>query len=388
MHGTHRHNRRAFLKASSKAAGAFALAHILSPALLADSLTKNKGATMNPTKLPFRILGKDKYALKVSALGLGCMGMSANHGAPKPEKDMIKLLHEASELGVTYFDTAEIYGPHTNEILLGKAFKDRRDKVIIGTKFGLYYPNGKQLQDSKPATIRKAIEGSLKRLNSEYIDIYTQHRGDPNTPIEEVAQTMSDLIKEGKIRHYGLSEPAAKTIEKAHKVCPVTAIQSHYSMMTRISESDGVFDICEKLGIGFVAYSPIERGFISGTMDKNTTFDKKLDSRANFPRFTQEALEANQVVIELVRQIAATKKVNGKEATPTQIALAWVLAQKPYIMPIPETTKLAHLRQNLGAVQISFSKKELEEINTALDKLKIVGERYPEGSDMANSVGL
>lgn len=398
MQDSHNTNRRDFLKTGAKVASSIALVSIGANMLFADSTqrinhaqatdsTQTKGEIINTTQLPFRILGKDSAALRVSALGLGCMGMSANHGAPKPEKEMIKLLHEAYELGVTYFDTAEIYGPHTNEILLGKAFSDRRDKVVIGTKFGLYYPNGKQRQDSKPASIRAAVEGSLKRLKSEYIDIYTQHRGDPNTPIEEVAEVMQALIKEGKIRHYGLSEPA-KTIERAHKVCPVTAIQSHYSMMTRNSESDGVFSMCEKLGIGFVAYSPIERGFISGTMDKNTTFDKKLDSRAHFPRFSKEALEANQVVIQLVREIAASKRVNDKPATPAQIALAWILAQKPYIMPISETTKLAHLQQNLGAVQISFSKQELGEINTALDKLKIVGERYPEGSDMAKSVGL
>ncbi|EFR47967.1 oxidoreductase, aldo/keto reductase family protein [Helicobacter canadensis MIT 98-5491] len=338
--------------------------------------------------MPNRILGKGNAALEVSALGLGCMGMSANHGIPPQEKDMIKLLHEAYELGVRYFDTAEIYGPHTNEILLGKAFRDRRDKVIIGTKFGLYYPFGKQQQDSSKKSILRAIDESLKRLNTDYVDLYTQHRVDTDVPIEEVADTMNELIKMGKIRHYGLSEAGANTIRRANKVCAITSIQSHYSMMMREVEDNDVLKTCEELGIGFTAYSPLERGFLGGLMNENTTFHPTLDMRSSFPRFTPEALKANQSFINYVRELAKNKKIDGKEATTAQIALAWLLAQKPFIMPIPETTKIAHLKQNLDSLKIKFSKEELMQIDSKIKTIKIVGERYPIGSDQAKSVGL
>lgn len=388
-------NRRDFLKLGAKVASSVALAGLGANMLLADSIkSQTKGENMNTTQLPFstqlpfRILGKDSATLRVSALGLGCMGMSANHGVPPEEKAMIKLLHEAYELGVRYFDTAEIYGPHTNEILLGKAFGDRRDKVVIGTKFGLYYPFNKQQQDSSKKSIFRAVDASLRRLKSEYIDLYTQHRVDTDTPIEEVADTMSELIKMGKIRHYGLSEAGAKTIAKAHRICPITSIQSHYSMMMREVEGNGVLQTCEELGIGFTAYSPLERGFLGGLMNENTRFHPTLDMRASFSRFTPEALKANQAFIKLVKDIAKSKVVDGKEATTAQIALAWLLAQKDFIMPIPETTKLAHLKQNLGALKISFSKQELQAIDLKIQEIQIVGERYPIGSDQAKSVGL
>lgn len=378
--------RRDFLRFSSKTA----LFSIImgSNMLYSNENFKNKGKNMNTQSLPFRILGKDNYGLKVSALGLGCMGMSANHGVPPPEKDMIKLLHEAFELGVSYFDTAEIYGPHTNEILLGKAFKDRRDKVVIGTKFGLYYPFGRQQQDSSKKSIFRAVDASLKRLNTDYIDLYTQHRVDTDVDIEEVADTMNELIKMGKIRHYGLSEAGAKTIRKAHKICRITSIQSHYSMMMREVEDNEVLKTCEEIGIGFTAYSPLERGFLGGLMNENTTFHPKLDMRASFPRFSKEALKANQTFINYVRDLAKSKKVDGKDATTAQIALAWLLSQKDFIMPIPETTKITHLKQNLGALKISFSKEELQEIDKKIRTIKIMGERYPVGSDQAKSVGL
>ena len=244
------------------------------------------------------------------------------------------------------------------------------------------------LQHSSKKSIFRAVDASLKRLRSEYIDLYTQHRVDTDTPIEEVADTMSELIKMGKIRHYGLSEAGAKTIAKAHRICPITSIQSHYSMMMREVESNDVLSTCEELGIGFTAYSPLERGFLGGLMNENTRFHPELDMRASFPRFTPEALKANQVFIEYVREVAKVKRVQGKEASTAQIALAWLLAQKPFIMPIPETTKLAHLKQNLGALQISFSKEELQEIDTRIKAIKIVGERYPVGSAQAKSVGL
>ena len=296
MKNTHKDSRRIFLQNTGKVIASVAALGGLSSSLFAldskeaksaeskgkgvDSInstridSKNKGANMQ--KLASRILGKDKAALEVSALGLGCMGMSANHGVPPAEKDMIKLLHEAYELGVRYFDTAEIYGPHTNEILLGKAFKDRRDKVVIGTKFGLYYPFGVQQQDSSKKSIFRAVDESLKRLQTDYIDLYTQHRVDTDTPIEEVAQSMSELIKMGKIRHYGLSEAGARTIRKAHKVCPITSIQSHYSMMMREVEDNEVLNTCEELDIGFTAYSPLERGFLGGLMNENTKFHPTL----------------------------------------------------------------------------------------------------------------
>ncbi|CAM2843636.1 aldo/keto reductase [Helicobacter burdigaliensis] len=374
-------SRREFLKAS--VVGAIALS---SGALFAKESKHDRVVKENEAKtLPSRILGKD---LKVSALGLGCMGMSHGHGPAHDEKEMIKLIHKAIELGVTYFDTAEIYGPHTNEILLGKALKPYRDKVIIGTKFGLYYPFSKQHQDSSKKAILRAVDGSLKCLNTDFIDLYTQHRVDPDTPIEEVANTMSELVKMGKIRYYGLSEPSAKTIERAHKIYPVTSVQNHYSMMFREVEDNKNLATCEKLGIGFTAYSPLERGFLGGLMDENTTFHKTLDMRAAFPRFQKDALRENQKILNYVREIAKSKIINGKSATTAQISLAWLLAQKPFIMPIPETTKIAHLEENLGALEIGFERDELEAIDKALKAMPVFGERYPPNSDAARSVGL
>lgn len=367
--------RREFIKNSAKVAAA---------SMLLNVAFANTNKTQTFKTLPQRKLGK----LSVSALGLGCMGMSHGHGPAHDEKEMIKLIHRAVELGVTYFDTAEIYGPHTNELLLGKALKPFRDKVAIGTKFGLYYPFGKQMQDSSRKSIFRAVDESLKRLQSDYIDIYTQHRVDTDTPIEEVASTMSELVKMGKIRYYGLSEPGYKTLQKAHKIYPVTAVQSHYSMMFREVENNEILKTCEELGIGFVAYSPLDRGFLGGLINENTKFHPTLDMRTSFPRFSKEALKDNQKIIEFLKEIAQNKKVNGKTASIPQIALAWLLAQKPFIMPIPETTKIKHLEANLGALEITFSKEELEQINARLKEIKITGERYAPGSDAANSVGL
>lgn len=383
-------NRREFLKTSGKLTAVAAVLGSNMSVLMADS-NPHKTKQNLKEQLPMRTLGKAN-PLQVSALGLGCMGMSHGHGPARDIKQMTRLLHQAVELGVRYFDTAEIYGPHTNEELLGNALKPYRDKVVIGTKFGLYYPFNKQMQDSTRKSIFRAIDSSLKRLKTDYIDIYTQHRVDTDTPIEEVAQTMQELIKMGKIRHYGLSEAGAKTIAKAHKVYPVCAVQSQYSMIFREPEQNGVLDICSSLGIGFVAYSPLDRGFLAGGMDKHTRFHKTLDMRANFPRFSPQALEANQVVIEFLREIAKDKFIthNGRkqQATSAQIALAWILAQRDFIMPIPETTNPAHLQENLNALQITFTKAEIEAINAKLDKIPIMGERYQPNSDMARSVGL
>lgn len=328
--------------------------------------------------MPKRVLGKD---FKVSALGLGCMGMSANHGKPRNKKEMINLIAKSYDLGITFYDTAEIYGPHTNEELLGTALKPFRKKVAIGTKFGLYYPNGKQLEDARPKTIRKAIEGSLKRLQTDYVDIYYQHRVDNKVPIEEVAGTMKDLVKEGKLLHWGISEPNIETIKRAHKEFPLTALENQYAMSFRRHE-EKTFKVIEELGIGLVAYSPLDRGYLAGQMDGNTIFDPKYDMRATFPRMSREAMAKNRVIIDFLKEIGHAK--GG--ATPAQVALSWILAQKPYIVPIPETTNMAHLEENVKAVNILWTKNEIDEINKRLAGIKLVGERYVPGSVAAKSV--
>jgi len=310
--------------------------------------------------------------LEVSAIGLGCMGMSQSY-PPFPEKgEMISLLRSAVELGVTFFDTAEVYGPYTNEELVGEALEPYRDKVVIATKFGFHIQNGKSVGlDSRPETIRKAVEGSLKRLRTDHIDLLYQHRVDPNVPIEEVAETVGQLMKEGKVLYWGLSEAGVQTVRRAHAVLPLTAIQSEYSMWYRKPEEE-LFPALEELRVGFVAFSPLGKGFLTGRFNKDTRFDS-IDFRSSIPRFKPENLEANQALLELIKDIAAKKN-----ATPAQIALAWVLAQKPWIVPIPGTKKLERLKENLGAQDIDLSAQELAEINEALSKIKIAGERYPE----------
>ncbi len=310
--------------------------------------------------------------LEVSAIGFGCMGMSHSY-PPFPEKgEAISLLRSAVELGVTFFDTAEVYGPYTNEELVGEALESYRDKVVIATKFGYHIQNGKSAGlDSRPETIRKAVEGSLKRLRTDHIDLLYQHRVDPNVPIEEVAETVGQLIKEGKVLYWGLSEAGVQTVRRAHAVLPLTAIQSEYSMWYRKPE-EGLFPALEELGVGFVAFSPLGKGFLTGRFNKDTRFDS-TDFRSSIPRFKPENLEVNQALLELIKDIAAKKN-----ATTAQIALAWVLAQKPWIVPIPGTKKLERLKENLGAQDIEFSAQELAEINEALSKINIAGERYPE----------
>lgn len=310
--------------------------------------------------------------LEVSAIGLGCMGMSQSY-PPFPEKgEAISLLRSAVELGVTFFDTAEVYGPYTNEELVGEALEPYRDKVVIATKFGYHIQNGKSAGlDSRPETIRKAVEGSLKRLRTDHIDLLYQHRVDPNVPIEEVAETVGQLMKEGKILYWGLSEAGAQTVRRAHAVLPLAAVQSEYSMWYRKPE-EGLFPALEELGVGFVAFSPLGKGFLTGRFNKDTRFDS-TDFRSSIPRFKPENLEVNQDLLELIKDIAAKKN-----ATTAQIALAWVLAQKPWIVPIPGTKKLERLKENLGAQDIEFSAQELAEINEALSKINIAGERYPE----------
>jgi aryl-alcohol dehydrogenase-like predicted oxidoreductase len=308
--------------------------------------------------------------LVVSSIGLGCMGMSYGYGPAADKKEMISLIHEAVDRGVTFFDTAEVYGPYINEELVGEALAPFKGKVAIATKFGIQMEEGKQDLDSKPVRIRQSIEGSLKRLKVDTIGLYYQHRVDPGVPIEEVAGVIQDLIKEGKIKHWGLSEAGVETIRRAHSVHPLTAIQSEYSMMWRNPE-DELLPALEELGIGFVPFSPLGKGFLTGTIKKDAMFGSS-DFRSIVPRFKPENIEANQVLVDIVKKIAV-----GKDATPAQIALAWVLAQKPWIVPIPGTRKLNRLEENLGAAAIELSSEELNELNDALTKIEVSGDRYP-----------
>ena len=316
-----------------------------------------------------RVLGKS--GLEVSAIGLGCMGMTMAYGPPADENEMIKLFHKAVDLGVTFFDTAEIYGPYLNEELVGKALAPYKGKVSIATKFGIKVENGQQVTDSRPETIRQSVEGSLKSLKIEAIDLYYQHRVDPNTPIEDVAGAIKDLIQQGKVKHFGMSEAGVNTIRRAHAVQPVTAVQSEYSLWWRRPE-DELIPTLEELGIGFVPFSPLGKGFLTGKIDENTKFDA-TDFRNIVPRFTADARKANQGVVDLLTRIA-----KEQNATAAQVALAWVLAKKPWIVPIPGTTKVPRLEENLGAASMTLSAETLFEIETAASSIAIQGERYPE----------
>jgi aryl-alcohol dehydrogenase-like predicted oxidoreductase len=321
-----------------------------------------------------RKLGKSN--LEVSAIGLGCMGMSFSYGPPKDKKEMTALLQAAVERGVTFFDTAEVYGPFTNEDLVGEALAPFRKQLVIATKFGFdlsgsdHRPGAAGL-NSRPEHIKEAVEGSLKRLRIEVIDLLYQHRVDPNVPIEDVAGAVKELIQQGKVKHFGLSEAGVQTIRRAHAVQPVAALQSEYSLWTRTPEKE-VIPTLEELGIGFVPFSPLGKGFLTGKMDDKTTFDSS-DFRSTLPRFTPEALKANQALIDLLGSIAARKK-----ATPAQIALAWLLAQKPWIVPIPGTTKLHRLDENIGAADVELTADDLREIESAASKITVQGARYPE----------
>jgi aryl-alcohol dehydrogenase-like predicted oxidoreductase len=310
--------------------------------------------------------------LEVSAIGLGCMGISFSYYPFPEKKDAIELLRKAVELGVNFFDTAEVYGPYSNEEIVGEALAPLRDQVVIATKFGFNIQDGKMLgTNSHPDQIRKAVEGSLKRLQTDVIDLLYQHRVDPNVLIEDVAGTVKDLIKEGKVKYFGLSEAGAQTIQRAHAVQPVSALQSEYSLWTRQHEKE-IIPAIEALGIGLVAFSPLGKGFLTGKIDANTKFEEG-DFRNRLPRFTEEAREANQALLDLINQFA-----EKKNATPAQIALAWVLAQKPWIVPIPGTTKLHRLKENIDAASIEFTATELQEMEAASVQIKIIGERYPE----------
>jgi len=309
--------------------------------------------------------------LEVSEIGLGCMGMSFGYGVIADKEQSIKLIRKAVELGVTFFDTAEVYGPYINEELVGEALEPFKGKVTIATKFG--FNIGGEGLDSHPERIRKVAEASLKRLRIDSIDLFYQHRVDPNIPIEDVAGTVKDLIKEGKVKHFGLSEAGVNVIRRAHAVCPVTALQSEYSLWWREPE-DEIIPTLEELGIGFVPFSPLGKGFLTGKMNESTTFDSK-DFRSTVPRLSPENIKANLVFVDLLKEVALRKN-----ATPAQVAIAWLLAQKPWIVPIPGTTKIERLAENLGATSFELTDGELQEIETAATKIKPVGDRYSGGS--------
>src|SRR5579863_595048 len=328
-----------------------------------------------------RKLGKS--GLEVSALGLGCMGMSFSYGPPKDKQEMTALIRAAVERGITFFDTAEVYGPFTNEELVGEALAPFRKQVVIATKFGFDLSGsdnrpGAAGLNSRPAHLKQAVEGSLKRLRVEFIDLLYQHRVDPNAPIEDVAGAVKELIQAGKVKHFGLSEAGAQTIRRAHAVQPVTALQSEYSLWTRTPEKE-VIPTLEELDIGFVPFSPLGKGFLTGKIDENSKFDSS-DFRSTLPRFTPEALKANQTLIDLLGSIAERKK-----ATPAQIALAWLLAQKPWIVPIPGTTKRHRLEENIGALSVELTPDDLRDINDAASKITVQGARYPERLEQMTS---
>lgn len=317
-----------------------------------------------------RTLGKSN--LEVSALGLGCMGLSHGYGPATDTRQAVSLIRAAVDRGVTFFDTAEVYGPYLNEEVVGEALSPVRDQVVIATKFGFTFgeDNKQQILNSRPDHIRWAVEGSLKRLKTEVIDLLYQHRVDPEVPIEDVAGTVKDLIAEGKVKHFGLSEAGAQTIRRAHAVQPITAVQSEYSLWWREPEQE-IFPTLEELGIGFVPFSPLGKGFLTGTIKNDATFGSD-DFRSKVPRFSPEALKANQALVDLLGQIA-----KDREVTPAQIALAWLLAQKPWIVPIPGTTRLHRLEENLGAASVELSEADLNKIANVLNEVKIQGDRYP-----------
>jgi aryl-alcohol dehydrogenase-like predicted oxidoreductase len=315
-----------------------------------------------------RKLGK----LEVSELGFGCMSISANYGPAADSNQGIEVIRAAHDKGVTFFDTAEVYGPYTNEDLVGEALAPIRDKVAIATKFGFDNENGGTL-NSQPKHIRKVVEESLKRLRTDRIDLYYQHRVDPQVPIEDVAAAIKDLINAGKVLHFGLSEASAKTIRRAHAVQPVTAVQTEYSLMQRDPEKNGVLAACEELGIGFVPWGPVGQGYLTRKIDARTKFDTKTDMRSAFPRFSPENIEANMPIVDWIRQFA-----EKKNATPAQISLAWLLAQKPFIVPIPGTRNLDHLNENVAAINVELTPAELREIDSAVSKIRVHGGRMNE----------
>ena len=363
--------RRKFLKMGGLLGAAAITAPVISfsKKVINEPPGKNKLSSESITKK--RTLGTGESIIEVSALGLGCMGMSYHRSFVPDKKVSISLIRKAAELGVNLFDTAEAYGPYLNEELVGEALLPIRKDILICSKFGFNIQNGQLAGlNSKPEHIRKVVEQSLKRLKTDHIDLLYQHRVDPNVPIEDVAGTVKNLIKEGKVKHFGLSEAGAQSIRKAHAVQPLTALQSEYSLMTRQPELD-VIKVCEELGIGFVPYSPLSRGFLSGMINERTKYNPANDNRPTLPRYQPDAIKANWLIIEKLTEFG-----NPRGLTAAQVALAWLLAQKPWIVPIPGTTKLAHLQENLWSAGFEFTPDELKTLTADLSKIKIVGDRY------------
>lgn len=374
-------SRRGFLKRTALAGAAFCIAPTLEKVTAAERAITGKSSSSTKT-IPAgmaairaqRTLGSGKAAFTVSAMGYGCMGLNHHRSQSPDEAACIRLVHEAIERGVTLFDTAESYGYHKNEILMGKALKGYTDRVFASSKFGHKFVNGVQIkteEDSTPANIRRVCENSLRNLGVETLGLFYQHRIDPNTPIEVVAETCAELIKEGKILHWGMCEVNAETIRRAHTVCPVTAIQSEYHFMHRAVEENGVLALCEELGIGFVPYSPINRGFLGGCINEYTVFDASNDNRQTLPRFQPEAIRANYRIVEVLNAFGRTRGI-----TSAQVALAWLMNKRPFIVPIPGTTKLSHLEENLRACDIVFTAEEMDELEKAVAVIPVVGSRY------------
>ncbi len=372
-------NRRNFLTTAALTGVAISASPLLNTVSAAQQITGNKESQNNNPKidLPFinskRILGSGQFAMEVSAIGFGCMGLNY-HRSQHPDKNgAIKLIREAIERGINLFDTAESYGPYTNEELVGEALKGYRDRVNVTTKFGHKFVNGKRVmaeEDSSPANIRKVCEESLRRLGIETIDMFYQHRADPHTPIELVAETVKELIKEGKVKRFGLCEVNTDTIRRAHAIQPITAIQSEYHLMFRRVE-DGILSLCEELGIGFVPYSPLNRGFLGGQLNEYTKFDASNDNRAALPRFTPEAMRANLPIVNVLYDFGRTRGL-----TAAQVAQAWLFNKKPWIVPITGTTKISHLEENIRSANVFFTADEMNEIETKTAAIPIVGDRY------------
>ena len=362
-------NRRSFLKIGATIGASLLAAPAISFAQ-SNRSHHTKGGTNKSADLKRRTLGSGKHKLEVSALGLGCMGMSYHRSFVPDRKVSISVIRNAYDMGLNFFDTAEAYGPFINEELVGEAIAPFRKKVILVTKFGFKEGKPSLGLDSRPERIRQVVDQSLKRLKTDYIDLLYQHRVDPNVPMEEVAGTVKDLIQQGKVRHFGLSEAGAQNIRKAHAVQPITALQSEYSLMTRGPEQE-VLKVCEELGIGFVPYSPLSRGFLTGMINERTKYNPQNDNRPTLPRYQPEAIRANWTLIDALYEFG-----NPRGLTPAQVALAWLLAQKPWMVPIPGTTKEAHLYENIGSAHFEFSPEELKGFNETVSKIKIIGDRY------------
>lgn len=378
-------SRRGFLKTAAAMGAALTVQPAINKVKAVDTVLKKEtstGAKGQKNHLPHRILGSGKAAFNVSALGFGVMGMTYNRSRHPDKKTCIRLLHEAVERGITLFDTAIIYGPITNEMLAGEALSEWKGKINVTTKFGHEVINGKATgrQDSRPATIRRYCEDSLRRLRLDSLPMFYQHRYDRNTPIEEVAATIADLIKEGKVQHWGVCELSAESIRKAHAVCPLTAVQSEYHLMHRSVEENGVLDTCRELGIGFVAYSPMNRGFLGGNLNEYTQFDPDNDNRNTLPRFTPEAMRANYRIVNVLQHFGRERGM-----TSAQLALGWLLHKEPWIVPIPGTTKLSHLEENLHTLDFKLTSAEWEELESSVAAIPIVGSRY--NSEQQKQVG-